>query len=95
MSVEDAAANYIRAEYQFRFGKYAFSAQAQDWLCDAYGDLCEAVTGEREGKAAGRALGAGGEEDDQTRTERRKKRTKKRAKKRTKKKAAKRGLKKR
>ena len=63
MKVRDAAANYIRAEYQFRQGKHSFTTQTQNWLLEAYDDLCEAVTGERDTVAAARELGVDVEAD--------------------------------
>ena len=55
--IEAKVANWIRADYEFRFGSYAFSQDRQDWLVRAERELREALTGEGTLRASAQALG--------------------------------------
>lgn len=56
-SLKTAVENWIRAEFQFRFGRHAFTAESAEWFEDASAELREALTDEKSLKRAAAELG--------------------------------------
>ena len=56
LKIKAAAIRWINADFAFRCGRHAYSAQATNWLLEAEDDLRKAVTGKRLLKNARRVL---------------------------------------